>query len=194
MKDSTARLTCARTAGDRLVHVREHGSRAPGQRREPSLHYFLLAVTLHSRLVVDRQPAGQVTDRRQDAEELDAGVALLADLSEQRVGVVRQDAIVRAWRDRKDLLEITGAEGAVRIFEANLLPLEHGAVGVAEDRQQHLVFELGLDRLPVDVEDAGVARALAVFEHVLPPRVGGLGDAHVIRHQVDDVAHAVGAQ
>jgi hypothetical protein len=76
------------------------------------------------------------------------------------------------------------------VFELDLLPLEDGAVRVPEHGQQHLVFELRLERMPVDVEHVGVPRALTVFEHILPPWVRRLGDAHVIRDHVDDVAHA----
>src|SRR5262249_8710935 len=50
--------------------------------------------------------------------------------------------------------------------------------------------QLGLGRLPLDVEEARVGRAGAVLEHVQPPRITVAGDAHVIGHDVEDDSHA----
>ncbi len=46
-------------------------------------------------------------------------------------------------------------------------------------------------RRPVDIEEAGVHRGLAVLEHVHPPGVVAAEDAHVVRHEIEDVPHAV---
>ena len=74
--------------------------------------------------------------------------------------------------------------------QLQLALLQHAAVLVAEDRQQHLVLELALQRLPVDVEEQRVLRRRAILQHVHPPRVRRLRDPHVVRHEVDDDPHA----
>ena len=101
---------------------------------------------------------------------------------------------IRVGRDRQRLVVVADDERAVAIGELQLLPLEHRAVLIAEDRDQDLVGQLVLHRMPVDVEEAREARARAVLEHVEPPRVRRLRDAHVVRHEVHDVPHAARVQ
>ncbi len=67
---------------------------------------------------------------------------------------------------------------------------ERLAVGAAEAGQQHLALQRGVARVPVDVEMPREAAARAPFEHVVPPAVGRAAHAHVVRHDVDDRAHA----
>ncbi len=68
------------------------------------------------------------------------------------------------------------------------------AVVLAQHRHQHLALELAVDRVPVDVEIAGVGRGLAVLQHVHPPGVVGAHDAHVVRHHVEQLTHVLRAQ
>ena len=68
-------------------------------------------------------------------------------------------------------------------------PLEDASVLIAEDRQQHFVFEIGLKRFQIDVEEGRVRRAGAVFENVHPPAIERLADAHVVRDEIDDLSH-----
>ena len=103
---------------------------------------------------------------------------------------IRQNPPVRIGRDRQQLVVVADDEQAVAIGELQLLALEDGAVLIAEDRDEHFVGELVLHRMPFDVEEASEARARPVLEHVEPPRIRGLGDAHVIRHDVEHVPHA----
>ncbi len=49
-------------------------------------------------------------------------------------------------------------------------------------------------RLPGDVEIGGVGRRGAVLQHVVPPRVLVAEDAHVVGHDVEDLAQAVFVQ
>src|SRR6185312_13556042 len=44
---------------------------------------------------------------------------------------------------------------------------------------------------PIDVEARCVRRALAPLEHVEPPRIVGVADAHVIGHKIEDKAEAI---
>ena len=177
----------------RPLDVRQHRGRVGRQPRETALDHFLLAVALGARLRRLRLASRQVPDGREDAQELETVVAL-ADLREQRVGVDLEDAVVGARRDRQHAAEVVRVERAVDVVQRDLLPLERRAVRVSENRQQHLVLELHLERMPVDVEKRRVLGAGAVLEHVLPPGIGRLRDAHVIGHQVDDVAHVMAAQ
>ena len=78
--------------------------------------------------------------------------------------------------------------------QLDLAGLEHLAEVVAEHRQQHAPVHLGLRRLPLDVEGVRVRRRAPVFQHVEPPGVVGLQHAHVVRHDVEDLAHAVAPQ
>ena len=91
------------------------------------------------------------------------------------------------------MLEIEHTELArlVVVAEIELAAQQYVAVLIAQDRNEHLVFELGRNRLPVDVEIVGVRGSLTVLEHVEPPLVVAAHDADVIRHDVEDVSHAV---
>ena len=71
----------------------------------------------------------------------------------------------------KQVVEVAEGEGAALVLELQLAPLQHHAVLVAEDGQQHLVPQLRLHRVPVDVEEVGVERGRPVLQHVLPQRV-----------------------
>ena len=76
------------------------------------------------------------------------------------------------------------------VGDLELLVLEHAAVLFSQHGQQHLLVQLGLRRVPVDVEERGVGRAAPVLEHVVPPVVVRAGDAHVVGDDVHDEAHA----
>lgn len=80
------------------------------------------------------------------------------------------------------------------IREPQLLTFEHGAVLIAENRNQDFVGELVFDRVPLDVEEMRKPGARPVLEHVLPPPVGRLRNAHVVRHEIEDVPHVVRAK
>src|SRR5262249_51621159 len=75
-----------------------------------------------------------------------------------------------------------------------LLFFKPRAVRVAEDRNQQLVGQPRFHRMPFDVEDAREPRARSVLQHILPPRVRRPADAHVVRHEVEQMAHAIRAE
>ena len=70
--------------------------------------------------------------------------------------------------------------------DLDLLILQHAAVLIAEHRQQNFVHQLFLRRMPVDIEEPGEGTAGAVLQHVPPPDVGGVRDAHVVGNHVGD--------
>ena len=109
-------------------------------------------------------------------------------------GPAEEDERNGTWRCRHAvILVVLHVEPAVFEHHLDVLCLQLFAVLVSQDRQQQLVAHLLLERAPVDVEEVGVARGVAVLEHVLPPdRVPA--DAHVVGHNVQQQAHAMLAQ
>ena len=163
-----------------------------GERREAPLDDLLLARAHRHRRGITIAARRQVAAGGEDALQLvgvGAGVIL-----EPLVNRALEHRGVGVRRDRQRLIEVADEERAVAVGELQLLALEHLAVLAAEDRDQDLVGELILHRVPLDVEEAGEARARAVLEDVEPPRVGRPGDAHMVGHEVHDVAHAAGLQ
>src|SRR5207244_13227571 len=44
--------------------------------------------------------------------------------------------------------------------------------------------------IPIDVEEIGVRRRLPVLQYIVPPRVRGRVESHVVGHKIEDQAHA----
>ena len=89
------------------------------------------------------------------------------------------------------MVSIAQQKCPILVYEFHVLIFEDCTVLIAENRQQDFVFEFALDRMPVDVECRGVPGAGTVFQHITPPAVQGLADAHVIGNDVEDEAHPV---
>ena len=84
---------------------------------------------------------------------------------------------------------------AVRIeFEPKLSGLEFSPILLAEERHQHTFLQIGAIRVPVDVEPSGRDGVRTPFEDIEPVGVVGPADAHVVRHEVEDLAEAIGLQ
>ena len=94
----------------------------------------------------------------QDAQQLAQVRIVLAELGAQRVHTLAQDQGGPARIDRQVALPIAETQRAVLERQGELATLEDPPILVAEDRQQDLVGELCLHRLPVDVEEARVGR------------------------------------
>ena len=62
---------------------------------------------------------------------------------------------------------------------------QHAAERFAEKRQQDLVLQAGGGRVPFDIEEVGEVGAFAIFEHIEPPHVARVVDAHVVGHDVE---------
>ncbi len=103
----------------------------------------------------------------------------------------RENLVVRARVDGQAVRVVVQVKTARLETDGEFALFEHAPVLVAEDGQEHLVVQLTLERVPVDVETLGGAGAGAVFEHIHPPAVGRLGDAHVVGHEIGHEAHAV---
>src|SRR5262249_61831908 len=65
---------------------------------------------------------------------------------------------------------------------------------VAKDGHEDAIVELLLVRLPIDVEVGGVAAGGAIFQHIPPPAIAGVRDAHVIGHDIEDLAEMMLAE
>src|SRR4051812_32135921 len=94
------------------------------------------------------------------------------------IDTLSQDDRVRRWIYGKSGAVIMKREGPVLVRQADLLVLQHGAIGSAENRQQHLLLAVEppahrrsrgvLRRVPIDVEVRGIARTWSVLQHVRP--------------------------
>src|SRR4030095_7082777 len=102
------------------------------QRRQSTLHDFLLAMMFGAQRRIRRLSSREMADRGEDADELDALVALFFDLGEQVIGVEPENAIVRSGGNWKHVIEVAGAKRPVLVFELDLLPFEDRALRVAE--------------------------------------------------------------
>ncbi len=111
---------------------------------------------------------------------------LLVEYRRQRVRAQPQDAGVLLGVHRKAMIAVGYIERTAILLknEFQLATFEDSAVMIVQDGHQHFAMEFILQRLPVDVEKAGVSRRLAVFENVRPPRVIAAHHAHVIRDNV----------
>jgi hypothetical protein len=85
---------------------------------------------------------------------------------------------------------VTGArcEGEAVVVVPQL-PVDHLELLDVVGRPQHRDAHPPAAEVPVDVEGAGVGAVPAVLQHVPPPgRLGRVGDAHVVGHQVEHQA------
>src|SRR5262245_9679559 len=101
-------------------------------------------------------------DGGDDAEQLDRFVAVGAERFEQRIDFGSENLVVRPWRNREYVIGVTDTERAFLVLEPQFLSLQRRAVRITKNRQQHLVRQLWLQWMPVDVEDVGIAGAGAV--------------------------------
>ena len=85
-----------------------------------------------------------------------------------------------------------GACGSVEL-QLEIARLEHLAVLIPEHRQRKLAVDTPRARLPVDVEESGVGAEWSPLQNVQPPGIVG-AHAHVVRHEVEQQPHVVGAQ
>ena len=193
VQQAVERVEAARLAGDAVqtadarVDERADVRARALQRRETTLHDLLFARANGDRLGIAIAARREVARRGENALQL-VGVAAVV-LLEPALHRLFEHSPECVGRDRQRLVVVADEERAVAIGQPQFLPLEDRAVLIAENRDQDLVGELVLHRMPFDVEEAREARARSVLEHVEPPRVRRLRDAHVVRHEVHDLAH-----
>ena len=105
---------------------------------------------------------------------------------------VRQDHRRGARGNRQAVVAVyQEKEGAVLVAQGQVLVLQRPTILIPQNRQEHLVGQLGLDRGPVHVEEGRILGTRTVFEHVRPPGVFAGGDPHVVGDDIEELAHAV---
>ena len=151
-----------------------------------------LATAFRDPLRVGLRPARQIFQRGQDALQFRVEIFLLvfAQLLERDL----QDVPVSAGRDRKFMLEIAQEKTAGVVVHLQLAPFQNAAVLIAQNRNQHLVAQVGFERLPVDIEIRRVNRARPVLQNIGPPEILRLADAHVVRDEIEHLTHPAGVE
>ena len=170
---------------DVLFQVFPHGGAGGAEGRDAALDHFLLAPPLLLPRRILLVARWHVLEHEDDALQLVQRLAL-AQLLLQLLDAVAEDLAIGAGVHGKDVIVIADPEGPLVQLELDLAPLEDGAVGVAEDRHQHLAGELLLHRVPLDIEKLRSLRGGAILQQIEPERVAR-PDAHVIRHDVEHV-------
>jgi hypothetical protein len=49
------------------------------------------------------------------------------------------------------------------VFQGDLLVLHDGSVLFTQNRQEHFIFQLGLDRMPINIEERRIMGTRSVF-------------------------------
>ena len=177
-----------------LLDEAAHQPARIAERGKPPLHHLLLAPPLllpgRIALVALRQVLQRGEDAAQIVEVAARDILGLARPRAPHPGVQlgqvqREDLRIGAGVHREAVVEVADLEPAALEEQLQLAALEHRAEAIAEQGQQHLVGQLLLDRVELDVEEASSHRRGAIFEQVPPERVEA-ADAHVVG---DDVEH-----
>ena len=92
---------------------------------------------------------------------------------------------VRTRIHREDMVVVGDLQGAAHQPQLQLAAFQRGAVPVAQHRDEDLVRQFLLDRMPLDVEEARPLRGGSVLQQVQPEGVSR-AHAHVVG---DDVHH-----
>ena len=117
---------------------------------EPTLDDFLLPGAFHFFTGCDLLGRGKVFEGRVNALQL--GGWWRSALHGQPFNRTRQNAAGGAGRQRQPAIAIREPERALFKDHAQVPRLEHAAILFLEDWEEHLVLQLDLARVPVDVE------------------------------------------
>ena len=153
---------------DRRLDVIADRGRVGHQANQALARHFLLPLALDDSRGVPLGIGRQVLQRGEDTEVL-AQCRVPVESLLQPIDVHPEHTRRLTRIDRQVAVEIPQVQRPVLETQLQLAALEHPAVLITEERQQHLAFQFGFDRLPVDVEILGVRRARAVLEHIAPP-------------------------
>ena len=136
--------------------------------------------------------ARQIFERGENA--LQFGVEILLFLLRQLLERDLENVPIGARRDREFVIVIAQKKRAGVEVHLQFAALQDASVLIAQDREQDLVLQIGFERLPLDVEIGRVERAGPVFEHIHPPVIERLADAHVVRDEIEHLSHPVRVQ
>ena len=159
---------------------------------QTAFHNLLFPRALGDFFRIGLGPPGQIFQRSQNALKLTVKlfVFVFGEIFQRHL----ENKTIGAGRDRKFLILIRQIERA--FFETHLqfAALEDASVLIGQDWKQNFVAQIGFERAPIDVEIGRIHRARTVLEHVHPPFVAGLGDPHVIGHEVEHLTYSVSVQ
>jgi orotidine-5'-phosphate decarboxylase len=62
---------------------------------------------------------------------------------------------------------------------------------IAQDWQEQLVAQLGLDGVPIEIKKFRELRRAAIGQNVTPPGVRSQTNSHVVGHDVQHLAHTI---
>ncbi len=83
------------------------------------------------------------------------------------------------------MIEVFNVKRAAIALDLNFARFDRPAVVIAQDWHQHAVVQRFFLRFPIDVEIGGVSAGGAVFQHIPPPAIVAVRDAHVVGHHVE---------
>src|SRR6185437_8910176 len=86
------------------------------------------------------------------------------------------------------------AKFSVAILDMQIAGVERVAILLTENGEQYLSMQIGVDRIPVDVEIFRDRGGWPVGKHVAPPPVPLRMRAHMVGNEVDDQTHAASVQ
>src|SRR5215472_934521 len=157
---------------------------------------FLLAIALSTLLRSCSAAIGKMIESRHNALQLEEVFVRFTQLLLQAVDVVAEDTRILSGIDGEAVLEIEDAELAAFPIkcEFQIAFLEGRAVLIGQDRNQHFSLQFIFNRVPIDVEEVGVIGGFSVFKNIEPPRVVAAHDTHVIRDDVENLAHPMTVQ
>jgi len=86
---------------------------------------------------------------------------------------------------------ISDVECAAVVQDCEFLVLQNPSKLVAQDGNKNLVGKVRLRWMPVDIKISGEGRIRTILQHVPPPSIGGIRDAHVVRNHICNETHTV---
>src|SRR5262249_39566437 len=128
------------------------------ERRQAPLQDLLFPMALLAARRVLLRPRRQMPEPRDDAAQLEEMRVLGAQRLLQVLEMPLENGHVGTGRDGQDRVVVTNGEGAGPVLELKTLGFQHSSVLVAENGEEHLVLELGLERIPLDIEGARARR------------------------------------
>ena len=156
---------------------------------QPTLDDFLLANALRDALRIGLSALRQIFERGQDA--LEFGIKIFLLIFGQILPCDLQNVPISAGRDRQPAIVVGKIKSALFEVDLELAPLEHASVLIAQNRQQNFAAQVRLERMPIDVEVRRVHRARPIFEHIHPPLIKRLGDAHMVGNEIEQLSHSM---
>src|SRR5947209_3688823 len=100
---------------------------------------------------------------------------------------------VFAGIDRETMLKVEDAELALLPIEFQLefTAVQDRAVLISQNWYEHLAPEFLFQRFPIDIEEFGITRGLAIFQDIQPPGIVTAHNAHVVGNDIQNLPHAM---